>query len=133
MDYIRLKDIQDFTVTQDNGFSFKMWDEQQNQMLTSKTYQEGYQKRYSMTTDKGELELSQAQLGQMLSSAYKNGSSNIVGKKFNVKNNGQEGKEIRYFINLDYKAEQSNPGIDATPQAVPIDNTPPISQDDIPF
>ena len=98
--YLKLKDIQTFLVMEDKGFQWKKWDS--GQMLTSDTYREGYQPRYTLLCGEGILEISQAQLGQMLSGVYKNGKASILNETFRVKNNGKEGKEIRYFINPVY-------------------------------
>tara|TARA_R100000656_G_scaffold61465_1_gene47482 strand:- start:15639 stop:16058 length:420 start_codon:yes stop_codon:yes gene_type:complete len=103
MDYIRLKDGISFSVMEAKGFTWKMWDDAERKMLTSNTWKPGYAKRYFLITDHGGLEVSQAQLGQMLTGAYKEGKCDINGKTFGVKTNGKEGKEVRYFINLVHK------------------------------
>lgn len=88
-----------FTVDKYNGYSFKKWDTEQNKMLTAQSYVEGYKKSYSFDTDKGQLDLSSAQLGQALEGVFKDGTSTIVGRTFSVKSNGKTGMEIRYYIN----------------------------------
>lgn len=86
-----------FTVDKYNGYSFKKWDG--TKMLTAQSYVEGYKKSYSFDTDKGQLDLSSAQLGQALEGVFKDGTSTIVGRTFSVKSNGKTGMEIRYWIN----------------------------------
>lgn len=88
-----------FTVDKYNGYSFKKWDTEQNKMLTAQSYVEGYKKSYSFDTDKGQLDLSSAQLGQALEGVFKDGKSEIIGRTFSVKSNGKSGMEIRYYIN----------------------------------
>lgn len=103
--YVKLRDLSSFTVVGDNGYSYKKWNQAEGKMEVSDKWQEGFRKMFSIETDQGTLDLSQAQLGQMLSSAYRDGASNIVGNRFNVKTNGKTGMEIRYFINLDYGSQ----------------------------
>lgn len=88
-----------FTVDKYNGYSFKKWSTEQNKMLTAQSYVEGYKKSYSFDTDKGQLDLSSAQLGQALEGVFKDGKSEIIGRTFSVKSNGKSGMEIRYYIN----------------------------------
>ena len=103
--YVKLRDLNAFAVIGDNGYNYKKWNQEEGKMEVSDKWQEGFRKMFSVETDQGALDLSQAQLGQMLSSAYKDGMANIVGNKFNVKTNGKAGMEIRYFINLDYGSQ----------------------------
>lgn len=108
-----------FSVEKYNGYSFKKWDTEQNKMLTAQSYVEGYKKSYSFDTDKGQLDLSSAQLGQALEGVFKDGSSTIVGRTFAVKSNGKTGMEIRYWIN----PVQRDPGYDEI-QKVPDSGEP---------
>lgn len=103
--YVKLRDLTAFTVMGDNGYSYKKWNQAEGKMEISDKWQEGFRKMFSIETDQGTLDLSQAQLGQMLASAYRDGAANIIGNKFNVKTNGKTGMEIRYFINLDHASQ----------------------------
>jgi hypothetical protein len=88
-----------FTVEKVWGYKFKTWDDLNKKMLVSDTYEKGYRKIYSVDTSEGTLDLSASQIGQMLESVCKDGSSELTGRTFAVKSNGQTGKEIRYYIN----------------------------------
>lgn len=78
---------------------YKAWDNDARKMLTSDTWQEGFQKKYTTDTDKGRLDLSASQLSQMLEGVTEDGRADINGRAFKVKSNGKQGMEIRYFIN----------------------------------
>lgn len=106
-----------FTVDKYNGYSFKKWDTEQNKMLTAQSYVDGYKKSYSFDTDKGQLDLSSAQLGQALEGVFKDGTSTIVGRTFAVKSNGKTGMEIRYYINPAQR-EVEQPRMTAVPDTV---------------
>lgn len=88
-----------FSVEKYNGYSFKKWSTEENRYLTAQEYVKDYKKTYSFDTDKGQLDLSSAQLGQALEGVFKDGTSTIVGRTFAVKSNGKSGMEIRYYIN----------------------------------
>jgi len=117
----------DFTVERAWGYKFKKWSEESGSMLTSDTYQQGYQKRYSIDTDKGNMEISSAQLGNMLEGVYKDGAADITGKTFHVKSNGKTGMEIRYYINPVYT--KPAPKTDVVYENIPDD----IDINDVPF
>jgi len=99
--FTKLSELVDntFTVEKIWGYKFKMWDNESKKMLVSETYEKGYRKIYSVDTSEGSLDLSASQLGQMLESVFKNGSSELTGRTFAVKSNGKTGQEIRYYIN----------------------------------
>lgn len=88
-----------FTVEKVWGYKFKTWDDLNKKMLVSETYEKGYRKIYSVDTSEGTLDLSASQLGQMLESVFKDGSSELTGRTFAVKSNGKTGMDIRYYIN----------------------------------
>lgn len=91
---------QAFTVTKVGGYQFKMWNPTTNKMEVSDTWQQGFQKKYRVETDKGILELSSSQLSQLLEGVVKDGVADINGRSFTVKSNGKTGMEIRYFLNV---------------------------------
>jgi hypothetical protein len=105
-DYTKLSALVDksFTVEKVHGSNWKKWDTDQNKMLSASEWQEGYSKKWQVTTDQGDLDLSPSQIGQMLERALDTkGVAELVGKSFAVKSNGKTGMEIRYFLNIDYK------------------------------
>ena len=115
MSYVKLKDLvnRQFTIQEVKGFSYKLWDQAQKTMLFSPTFVKGYRKIWALETSEGTLDVSASQLGTMLESVCYNGNSVLKGKSFEVKSNGKEGQEIRYFFNL---REQ--------PKEMPQANTP---------
>jgi len=135
-----------FTVTKVGPYSFKMWSPTENKMLVSDTWQQGYQKKYRVETDKGILELSSSQLSQLLEGVVKDGVADINGRSFQVKSNGKTGMEIRYFLNpatSQPKAQSmQDPEVKAKleaqrPEQPPVDSYDPldgpINLDDVPF
>jgi len=88
-----------FTVEKAGGFQWKRWDNESKKMLISEQYQEGFQKKYTIDTDKGRLDLGSGQLSSLLEGFYSKGVSDINGKTFSVKSNGKTGMDIRYYLN----------------------------------
>lgn len=119
---------QQFTVEEAYGFEYRKWDQASGRKLRSDKWEEGFKKEYDVKTDKGNMSLSQGQLGQLLTSVYSKGEANIVGKTFHVKTNGKSGMEIRYFLNLvrDAQPKEWNGKQEELEEA-------PINMDDIPF
>ena len=78
--------------------------------------------------------MSDYQFGQMLAGCFSDKGSVIVGKTFEVKSNGKDGKDIRYFINPSRgktrEAPERTPDQDFTPEDV---QSEPVSLDSIPF
>lgn len=101
-EYIKLKDLigKEFTVTAVSGYKWKKWDPVQNKMLVSDSYEAGYRKLYQVTTDKGVVDMGSGQLGNLLEAVFFQGSADLINKTFDVKSNGKEGMDIRYFFNL---------------------------------
>ncbi len=106
--FVKLSELVDdsFTINKVWGFQWKLWDNENKKMLTSETPVRGYKKVYAVDTNKGSLDLSASQLGQILELFHKNGSSDIIGATVIVKSNGKTGMEIRYYLNADYKADK---------------------------
>lgn len=100
-DYTKLSNLVDdtFTVQKVFGYRWKMWDNEQRKMLISDNYVQGYRKMYTVDTDKGTLDLSASQMGNILESVTSDGRADINGRTFNVKSNGKSGMDIRYYIN----------------------------------
>lgn len=108
--YEKLSNLVDENITIENvlGFQWKMWDAQNNKMLVSENWQKDYQKRYQVITDKGQIDMSQSQVANMLEGVCHAGKSDIIGCTFHVKSNGKTGKEIRYFLNAVRTSENSS-------------------------
>jgi hypothetical protein len=101
MDYTKLSNLigDNFTIEKIWGFRFKKWDNDNKKMLTSEKYEQGYRKLYEVDTDKGKMDLGSGQVGTLLEAVFKDGTADLNGKTFEVKSNGKEGMEIRYFFN----------------------------------
>jgi hypothetical protein len=126
MSYVKLSDLQQFTIKEVLGYSFKKWDEINKTMLFSKDWVDGYNKRWGIETDQGQLEVSSSQLGTMLERVCDKGRSNLLGTTFAVKTNGKTGQDIRYFFN--FVKPSNTPPPDPQP-----DTNAPFSNDDLPF
>ena len=100
-DYVKLSTLVNdtFTVQKVFGYRWKMWDNEQRKMLISDSYVKGYRKMYTIDTDKGTLDLSSSQMGNILESVTSDGRADINGRTFSVKSNGKSGMDIRYYIN----------------------------------
>jgi len=135
-DYTKLSSLVDdkFTVQKVFGYKYKMWDNEQRKMLISETWMKDYRKMYTLDTDKGTLDLSASQMGNLLESITKDGRADINGRSFSVKSNGKSGMDIRYYLNavkdapVAPKAPQ-NEGFDPFSQAP----DEPINLEDISF
>lgn len=130
-DYTKLSNLVDdtFTVQKVFGYKFKMWDNASKKMLISEKWEQGYRKMYTLDTDKGTLDLSASQIGNLLESVTKDGRSDINGRTFSVKSNGKSGMDIRYFINATKDIPLDNQD---KPWGKDIDEEP-INLDEIPF
>lgn len=126
--YTKLSALVDstFTIKQVKGWNFKKWDTESGRMLVSEKYEPGFRKIYTLESDKGFLDVSSSQIGQMFESVSKNGSSELTGRTFQVKSNGKTGMDIRYFIN----PTKDEPKQDVV---VEVNEDEPIDLDDIPF
>ena len=131
-EYTSLKQLvdQNFTVIKVWGYKWKKWDPENNKMLSSDTYVQGFSKKYDVDTDKGKMDLGSGQLGNMLEACLKDGVSDINNKTFSVKSNGKEGMDVRYFINLE---RGTAPAPAPEPQTQAFEAPDEISLDDIPF
>ena len=99
--YTKLSALVDsqFTVEKVLGFTYKKWDAQNSKMLVKDLWEEGYRKLYQVVTDKGQLDLGSGQLGSLLEGVFHGGKADIIGVTFEVKSNGKQGMDIRYFFN----------------------------------
>ncbi len=112
--YIKLGELvnSQFKVEKIFPSRYKAWDNDARKMLMSDTPQQGYQKKYTVDSDKGRLDMSQSQIAQMLEGVTEDGRADINGRSFKVKSNGKTGMEIRYFINPVPEYEAHNEGFD---------------------
>lgn len=137
MDFVKLKDVDNFTITKFVKKFWRMWNSQTNRYEMSDSWQQGYEKRYRFETNKGLLDLSQNQLGQLLTNAFDWGMK-LEGTTFSVKNNGKQGMEIRYYFNVVKDAPQPIPQEECS-QEPPVNDdyynqsVPQEGDEDIPF
>lgn len=120
--YVKLKDLvgSTFEVLEVPSYTYKKWDDSEKKMLVSDLYVEGYRKLYQVKTNKGRLDMGTGQLGNLLEAVFYQGKADLIGKTFEVKSNGKDGMDIRYFFNV----------ISSKPET-PVDTTE--NYDDIPF
>lgn len=99
--YVKLSQLvnDEFTVESMGSPKWRAWDEINRKFETSDFYAPNHQKIYPTVTDKGKLDLSASQVGQMLEGVVYDGKADVVGITFRVKSNGKVGKEIRYWLN----------------------------------
>lgn len=99
--FTKLSELVDgiFTVEKVWGYKWKKWDNDAKKMLVSEQYEKGFRKIYGVETDKGSLDLSAGQMGNILESVSKDGKADIIGRTFSVKSNGKTGIDIRYYLN----------------------------------
>lgn len=132
--YTKLKDLvnSSFTIEKVWGYKWKMWNQAENRMVSSEKWFEGAQKKWAIESDKGEFDVSDYQFGQMLAGCFSDRGSVIVGKTFDVKSNGKEGKDIRYFVNPSRgKEREAAPQKDVVIEDIPESNE--VDLDQIPF
>jgi len=103
--YIKLSDLigQNITIKSIKGTIWKKWDAQNKKMLVSKEYQpynEGWNMKYQVETDKGIIDFSPTQLGSMLTRVLTGTSAELKDKVFKVSSNGKVGKEVRYYFSI---------------------------------
>jgi hypothetical protein len=119
MPYLKLGEIQGFTVTEFVKKYWSFYDKTKtgkDAFQKSDEYIQGYSPKYSFKVDGDDmLDLSQNQLGQALVGVFE-AKKPLRGSSFLVKTNGQTGKEIRYFINYDYKGVYAQTPSQPTPE-----------------
>lgn len=109
--YAKLSELdgKSFTVTKAFGYSFKKWDEASHRMLMETQWraglrEEGYKKMYGIDTNIGILDISEAQMKNMLETVYKEGVADINGKTFKVKRVVGKNDIPTYYFNVDWNA-----------------------------
>lgn len=100
MEYTKLSNLIDgsFTVEKIWGYKFKMFDQDTKKMVSDDKWFRGARKVYEVDTDKGKMDLGQGQIGTLLETVMRDGISELYGKTFSVKSNGETGIDIRYFF-----------------------------------
>jgi len=91
-----------FTILESYGYQFKKWDNDSKRFLVEEKFpgDRDYKKTYTVNTDKGKLDLTAGQLGQILEATFSGGKADIINKTIEVKSNGKTGIDIRYYLNL---------------------------------
>lgn len=109
MTFVKLKDLDGdiIHITGVKGYKFAMWDQANHKMLVEDKPTKGYKKRWMLQTDRGQLEVSQAQMGKILEAAVLGDTSTPVGKTFSIKSNGRQDMPD-YWFNLVNKSENTN-------------------------
>lgn len=99
--YTKLSELVDstFTVEHVYGHKFKMWDMEAKRMVIEDKPFKGGRKMYQIKTDKGVMDVSQAQMGSILEAVVRDGLADINLATIKVTSNGKTGNEIRYFFN----------------------------------
>lgn len=125
-----------FTVEKSYGWKFKKWDPVAKKMLVSERYEQDFQKKYTIETDKGIMDLGPGQLSALLEAVYRDGVADINNRTFEVKSNGKSGMEIRYFFNA-VKETKERPSLrkqwDATRGVDDLEPVTDADLADIPF
>ena len=151
MEYIKLKEVNTFQINKFVKKQYQKWDDEQKKYINSDVPMAGLSPVYtfeimlnSPTTGQKILQLSSNQFSQCLLSAFDLGKP-YTEINFQVKTNGQQGKEIRYWINpvympiaQDFKKSsaggdmtQNTPNTPQTGISDPTEHT--VSVDEIPF
>lgn len=130
MNYVYLKNTPVFTIKAFKQKQFKRWDNETKKMLTSPTWQKDFKASYQFVLDNDDiLDLSKDQVMQCLIGAFEAGKP-LAGLTFEAKDNGKEGLEKRWFVNLVKRIDPTVP-----PQILEGNNqvTKDVSADEIPW
>lgn len=99
--YTKLSELVDsvFTIERVSEYRYKKWNNAEKKFEISDSWQKDFKKTYTLETDKGLLDVSQGQLGNMLEAVSYKGEASLPGKTISVKSNGKTGIDIRYYLN----------------------------------
>ena len=116
--YIKMSDLvnQDFTVVTVRPFKWVAWDNEAKKFKTEDNWFQGASKKYPVETDKGVVDMSATNVGNMLEGVMYAGQSDITNVTFHVKSNGKTGMEIRYYINPVRHEKPAQSGYDTAKQ-----------------
>lgn len=133
----KLSEIKQFTVNKVFGYDWVEWNNDTNTMKREKDWFQGAKKQFSLGVSvdgvQGYLSVSSSQLAFMLESVVKSGVADLNGVQFNVKTNGKEGLDIRYFINPILVGGATTGGTPVREKQVENDVVDEIQVDDVPF
>ncbi len=105
--YIYLKNTPHFTIKSFKSKTWKKWDAENKKMLSSETWQKDYRPMYQFVVENDDvLEISKDQLGQCLIAAFE-AQKPLAGLTFEAKDNGKQGLDKRWWINLAKKSTDS--------------------------
>lgn len=92
MDFVKLKDLdgEQVTIKKVVSFAYKAWDVANKRMLVEDTPTKGFKKRWTLETDRGQLEVSQNQMGKILEACVSGGVSDPTNKTLAIKSDGRE-------------------------------------------
>jgi hypothetical protein len=129
--YVKKQDLVGvaFTIEKVWPAQYTVWDNVARTMLKSDVPKKGHSKNYNVVTNKGTVGVSAYMLGNFFEAVQKDGNSTIIGATFNLKSNGKEGKEVRYFIDV---VEVETPAETPGPPPLPEEEET-LNADDIPF
>ena len=109
--YTKLSALVDstFTLERVSEYQYKRWNNAERRFDISDSWQKDFKKVYTVDTNKGLLDLSASQLGQVLECISYKGEASLPGKTIEVKSNmtaeefakadKEEKMKIRYFFN----------------------------------
>ncbi len=98
-EFKKLSEVQSFKVVKVVKSFYQKWNEAEKKYERSDTPSKGFSQRYLVEMDDCIINMSKAQVGEMLVGSLDGSGADIAGKSFTVRNNGKTGIEIRYFIN----------------------------------
>ena len=103
----KLYEIPEFKVVKVVKHWFQAWDDQEKKYIRDTKPFKGASRTWLVECDDFMLSLSTAQFSTMLEACFScfDGVAKPEGKKFTVKTNGKQGKDIRYYINLAFDTE----------------------------
>ena len=98
--FVNLKTTPNFTIKRYVKKYFQFWNATEKKMLKSDVWVKDYKAQYQFELDNGDLlSLSKDQIGQCLVGALEAGKP-LAGLSYEAKDNGKEGLEKRWWINL---------------------------------
>lgn len=138
--YAKLSELvdSDFILERIYGYKYKKFDTESRRMISEDKWFDGSKRVYETLTDKGRLDLSENQLGNLFVRVQTNGTSTVNGLRVSVKSNGRAGMDIRYYLNPDKYTKQPDTVEDTrikadSPELTKDEEQDKINLDDIPF
>lgn len=130
--FLQLKQVDYFRIKSFDSKHWQKWDEATSKFLQSDSFVAGYSPKYVFRVEIENKEekliaFSREQLGQILIGAFES-KKPLVGLAYNIKTNGKEGKDIRYYINLDSGSRLNGGEAQKSPQSPQSPQTSQTSQ-----